>query len=353
MKTSTISSISIQNALRHTVSSSQGQLMKAERESTTGKYDDIGVALGAKTTRSLDLNGELLRLQNLKDTNSVVTQRLSASQEALTNMSQNGQTILNALVALSGNVDQTSLTTSKNTITSAFTAFTGAANTSLNGEYLFSGINTDVKPLNDYFDPAGSPAKTAFNSALTSFLGAQVPPLASASSMSAAQMSDFIDNTLTPMYSGASWNTDWSQATNQNVTSRINRNELVETSANANSSGIRNMALATVISTELLSLNLATDVRQAAASKATAAVGQAISGLDQERGKLGLSEARVKNANDSLAAQKDIITTHLSDLEGVDGFEASTRVQNLKALVEASYSLTARIQQLSLVNYLK
>lgn len=352
MKTSTISSLSVQNALRYTVRESQAELMRAQRESTTGRHDDLGAALGAKTTRSLDLNGELVRLQNLKDTNSVVTQRLSASQEAMTNMSKNGQTILNALVSLSGNIDANSVKVTRDTIQSAFSAFTSTANTSLNGEYLFSGINTDVKPLDDYF-AAGSPAKASYNTALSTFLGAQVPALASATQMSAVQMDDFITNTLEPMFTGASWNTDWSKATNQNMTSRVSKTEVVETSANANADGIRKMALATVISVELLSLNLSTDVRQAAATKATGYVGVAISGIDGERGKLGLSEARVKNANSSLEAQRVIIETHLSDLEGVDGYEAATRVANLKALVEASYSLTARIQQLSLVNFLK
>ena len=41
-----------------------------------------------------------------------------------------------------------------------------AVNTSFNGEFLFSGINTDVKPVADYNDPAVSAAKTTFDTAL-------------------------------------------------------------------------------------------------------------------------------------------------------------------------------------------
>ncbi len=60
----------------------------------------------------------------------------------------------------------------------------------------------------------------------------------------------------------------------------------------------------------------------------------------------------MKNANESLESQKKIFELHLNDLQGVDAYEASTRVTSLKALLEASYTLTSRIQQLSLVNFL-
>jgi len=39
-------------------------------------------------------------------------------------------------------------------------------------------------------------------------------------------------------------------------------------------------------------------------------------------------------------------------VEGVDPYEASTRMNSLLAQVEASYTLTSRIQQMSLMNYL-
>lgn len=353
MKTSTISSMSIHNALRYTMRNSQAELIKAQQEVSTGQYQDIGAVLGAKTTRNIDLNGEMLRIENLKSTNSIVTQRLSASQEALSAIAKSGQTILNSLVALAQNTDASSAKTTSDTVKAAFQSITSAANTSLNGEYLFSGINTDVKPLDDFYAPGGSTSKTAVTNALNTYLAAQTPALTSASDMSKTQMDDFITNTLTPMFTGPAWNTTWSSATDQNMTTRVNRNEVIETSTNTNSDGMRNMALASVLTTELLGLGLSNDVRQLVAEKATSAVGLAISGVNVQRTALGLSESRVSNANTSLDAQKTIIETHLSDLTGVDAFEASTRVANLKALVEAAYSMTAQLQQMSLVNFLK
>jgi flagellar hook-associated protein 3 FlgL len=42
----------------------------------------------------------------------------------------------------------------------------------------------------------------------------------------------------------------------------------------------------------------------------------------------------------------------LNNLEGVDPYEASTRVSGLMAQIELSYSLTARLQQMSLLKFL-
>lgn len=351
MTTTKISSLTLQNSLRSMVNTTQADLNRARREVTTGTFDDYGLSLGAHMTRSVDLSGELNRLDNLKSTNSIVNQRLQASQESLSQVAKNAQTILNSLVSLSGNVDKQSISTTTETIRSSFNAITSAANMSLNGEYLFAGINSDVKPLTDYSDPT-SPAKTAYTNALNTFLAAQVPVLTDITQMSAAQMTNFIDNTLTPMFTGTDWTTNWSSATDQNMTTRVNRNEIIETSTNTNSDGMRQIALSMVISTEILSKNLATDVRQVASKAAINAAGQGIAGIDLQRGKLGLSQARVKEADANLDAQRTIIETHLSDLVSVDPYEASSRVKNLETMLEAAYSLTSRLHQLSLVNFL-
>ena len=53
-----------------------------------------------------------------------------------------------------------------------------------------------------------------------------------------------------------------------------------------------------------------------------------------------------------MSIQIDIMTRHIGALENVDPFEASTRVSALLTQVETAYAMTARIQRLSLLNYL-
>ena len=71
-----------------------------------------------------------------------------------------------------------------------------------------------------------------------------------------------------------------------------------------------------------------------------------------EQSRLGTAQERVKSANDRMSIQIDIMTNHISLLEGVDPYEASTRVSALMTQVETAYAMTARIQNLSLLKYL-
>ena len=348
MSTANISNLSIQTSMRLTIRQAQNELIKAQQEVTTGIYADIGAEIGGATSTVVDLTRDSLRLQSIKSTNAIATQRLEASQEALDQMATAADEMNEALIALSGTSNTSNLETAIQTITNSLDTFTSMANTSLGGEYLFSGINTDVQPIQEYTD--NSAAKASFDAAFVAHFGfTQTDPLTTG--ITAADMEDFITNDIEPMYSGTGW-TDWSGATDEVMTSRISQSETVDTSASANDQAMRYLALAAVVAKELLGLDLSDASRTVVTNKAIEYTGIATTGLNSVRTKLGLSENRIEKANESLQVQIDIIDTTLTSKIEVDAYEASTRVNNLLSLVEASYTLTAKIQALSLVNYL-
>ncbi len=349
MKTSFISNIGVQTSMRDTIANAQEQLIKAQKEITTGQYADRGVSLGWETGRSVNLSVEVTRIETLQDSNAIVDDRLQGSQAALKAMEQYMQSSRDALIALSGSSDATLLGTAVDTITNSLQAFVAAGNTSANGEYLFAGINTDVQPLTEY--SATSAAKTTFDTAFNGFFG--FPPTSpSVNTITVAQMDTFITGTLEPLYTGAQWTTDWSTASDTNMSSRISTSETVYTSTNANQSGFRSFAQGAVMVKEMLSLNIGNDVRQLISEKSISYINDGITGINAQRTVLGLSQERLASANDTLATQKDIIELSFKKLVEVDAYEASTLVNALKTQVETSYTLTARIQQLSLVNFL-
>lgn len=350
MKTSFVSNQAMQNAMRLTIGRAQNEVQKLQTEVVTGRFADIGLALGARASSSVTLNQNVTQLKTIRDSNSLVTLRLSASQASLQLMSASAQQMLEAFIAANGADDANRLLIAQRDIETALGSFTVAANTSSNGEYLFGGINTNLQPLDDYLK-AGSPAKAAFDTMfLTEFGFAQNDP--QAANITIAQMDNFIANILEPAFTGGGWNANWSSASDTNISSRITRSEVVESSTNANSIGMRNFALAAVIGVELLNSPISSEVRAAVNATAIEIAGAAVTGIDNERSMLGVSENRVTKATTALESQIRIITLHLGDMEGVDGYEASTRMKSLLAQVETSYTLTARIQQMSLVNYL-
>src|SRR6218665_3145700 len=123
MKTSFVSNLAVQNAMRLTIQQSQTEVVKLEKEVTTGRHADVGVALGGAASKSLDLQRELARMTTLTDTNAVVTQRLSASQEALSSISSAAQSTMEALIALSGSDSADQLLIAKNEVTNLISNF--------------------------------------------------------------------------------------------------------------------------------------------------------------------------------------------------------------------------------------
>jgi flagellar hook-associated protein 3 FlgL len=324
--------------------------LKLETEVSTGRLADVGLALGSSTERSVSLQRELLRLQTLTDTNAIVTQRLGASQQALSLMAEAAEQVRNTLVTFKGNDSVDQLSVQKSEIKSAMSMFTAAANTSFNGEFLFAGINTDVLPFDDY-NATGSAAKATFDSELATYMSTN--GIASMSDFTKAQMEDFITNILAPLYADdTQWALDWSKASSQNMSSRISAGEVIQSSTAATTDGFRKFALASVIASELMDADVSSDVRTYIGEAAIGYVAQAVTGITAERSTLGISEARVKKANTSLEVQINLINTHITDLEGVDTYAAGVRMNTLLTQMETSYTLTARIQQLSLINFL-
>ncbi|RFZ88938.1 flagellar hook-associated family protein [Shinella sp. WSJ-2] len=351
MKASFVSNMSLQNAMRITVASAQKEMLKVQEESVTGRHADVGAELGAKTARTLNLHRDLQRMESLKSTNALTTQRLAASQEALGQMSTAANDAMGVLIALSGITSADQLQLAKRNIGDALSTFTAAANTSFSGEYLFAGINSDVMPFNDYDQTSPvSDAKTAFDAAFLAHFGFDQTD-AAVSTIDPTDMQSFID-ALETDFMGVNWENNWSNASSENMNSRISASETVQSSTNTNVDGMRHMALGLVIGKELLALNISEASRKVVSDAAIDYMGRAVSGIDGERSKLGISESRVTQANTSLDAQITILSTSIKDMEGIDTYEAATRVTTLESQLSLAYTLTSRIQNLSLLNYL-
>ena len=349
MKSTFVSTTSISTALRYQLLRAQSELTKAQKEASTGRVADVGLALGARTGQSVSLGRDLERLRGIIDTNGLVSARLTSTQNSLTQISATAQNFLSTLTtSVSGDASpELTLTDAKGTIQ----ALTAILNTSYNGEHLFAGINTDVQPIND-FTAAGSPNKAAFDAAfLTHFGFAQSAP--AAANITAAQMDTFLTTVVEPQFLGAGWQGTWSNATDEGITSRIALNEVsIQTSVSANDKGLRKLAMASATVTDMFNSQVGESALKALLTRAVSLVGEAIADIANLSAKTGIVENRVKNASERISMQADLFETSIQDLEGVDPYVASTRVSTLLQQIETSYALTARIQQLSLVKFL-
>jgi flagellar hook-associated protein 3 FlgL len=347
MKTSFVSSAAVSQAMRYSLIRSQGELVKAQKEVSTGRVADAGLALGARTASSISFARDIERLNGIVDSNGLVSSRLSATQKALDQITLAAQDFLATLTSASSGDALSDVTRASGEAT--LKALTSLLNSSFNGEHLFAGTNTDVKPLDD-FTAAASGAKAAFDAAFLAHFGfAQSDPAAAA--IIKPDMEAFLIS-VEPQFLGAGWQANWSNATDQAIVSRIALNETAVTSVSANNDGERKLAMAAATISDLLSSEVSIAGQSAAIALAVTLVGEAIADLGTLRAETGITEKRVADASQRIKLQSDLFERQILDLEGIDPYEASTRVADLLSHIETSYALTARIQQLSFLRFL-
>lgn len=348
MKTTFTSTSAMAEATRLTMMKLQSQLTDAQKEVSTGRYTDVGATLGSRTGQTVSLRQEQTRLQAMMDSNSFASTRMDATQSTLKSISQDAQSFLNQLVAApNGNVQNVLQGEAKSTLS----ALIGSLNTQVDGAYLFAGINADVKPIAEYDQTPPAANQQGVADAFSSAFGfSQSDP--QVANISADDMQTFLGSSFADMFAAPAWKSTWSSASDQNVRSRISTSELIDTSANANDEAIRKLASAYTMVADLGTTNLNQGAFQKVVDKATQLTAEAIRGLTTVQANLGNAQQRVTNANSRMTIQSDIMTKHISALEGVDPYEASSRLSALMTQVETAYAMTARIEKLTLLNYL-
>ena len=348
MKISYISTAALSEATRSSVMRSQQALLQAQREISSGRKADIGLDLAATTGQVVSLRSEMQQLMTIRDTNSINLARLDASQNALSAMNEIAQEFVGTLLA-ADNSDYGPPVAAQQA--KAFLAtLTDLANTAFNGDFIFAGINSGVKPLNDYFE-AGAANKLAVDTAfVTAFGVTQNDP--SVQSITATDMATFLDGAYASLFDDPAWSTDWSTASDTNVRARISTAVTREVSTNVNIDPIRKLAQALTMVADLGAEGLNENTFDEIVTRARILAGEALGGLDGARASLGITQESIAHADEKMSMQIDLVTITVDKFESVDMYEASTRINSLLTQIEMSYAVTARIQNLSILNHI-
>jgi flagellar hook-associated protein 3 FlgL len=348
MKTTFISTSALTEATRLSLIDMQKKLAAAQKEVTTGRLADVGATLGYKTGRTVSLRYEYGRLDTMIDTNGLTSTRLEATQSALNAIVKDAQSLVGQLIGARNNDGgRAGLETQART---SLSAFTDLLNTTVSDTYIFAGINSDVKPLTDYFGTPTPANRQAVADAFFATFGVS-PSDPAVANISGEDMQSFLDTTFANLFEEPAWGA-WSAASGENVRSRISTSELIDTSTNTNEEAIRKLARAYAMVSDLGVGQLSQGAYEAVVDSAARLAGEAIQGIGSLQGSLSTAQEGITNANARMSLQKDILAKHIGALEGVDPAEASTRVAALTTQIETSYAITARIHQLSLLNWL-
>jgi flagellar hook-associated protein 3 FlgL len=325
---------------------SQSRLFEAQKEASSGRHYDIGLTLGSQTGNSIGLRLRLDEITQAKEAAALSSVEADVVQSTLSSMSDLAAKFLSTLAG-ARNADHGQVL-AQDAAKSALQTFTGLANATFDGQYLFAGINIDTPSFVDY---AGGPPEVAVDSAFQLAFGmSQTDP--NVSQISGTDMATFLTGGFASVFSPASWSTNWSQASDENPVQRTATGSLVDTRANANAPFMRNLAQAFSMMASLGQGNLSAAAFEQTVDKAMSLLSDSQLALGQEQSRIGIAQQSLSVAAEDSDNMKIATTQAIAALESVDPYEAATRVNTLMTQLESSYAITGRLSRMSLLNYI-
>ena len=347
MTSTTISSASLYLSLASPLQSMQKNLLILQKEMSTGRYADVGLQLGASTVQSVSLYNNINAMTALQSENNVVTTRLGLTQNVISSLTAGAQSLMQNMAGATSNG---SISAFASVAQQNLQDMANQLNTSQNGSYIFGGVNSGTPPMTNYESSPTSAAKTAMDASFTTAFGMSQSS-AGVSSITPTQMQAYLDGPFAALNQGAGWN-NTSVASSTVLQTQIGPSETRNTSVSANNTAFQQLATAYTMIAELGGGNFTRATAQTISSAAIKALSTAIASLQGVASSVGNVQSDIATSNDNMTAQLNIMNTQIGNLENVDPYKTQTSISQLTTQIQAAYSLTAQMEQLSIVKYL-
>lgn len=331
--------------VRVAIAEMQGKLGVAQLEVSTGRQADVTGLLGSAIGVSIDLRLSLTTTEQTLDRIEQARTEATFLQSSLGHLSDLTESFRSSLVSSRGTMSHGNLVLSA--AQSALNTMQNTLNSTYQGHFLFSGLNSDTSSINDY----NQKPRAAIVSAFTAEFGFS-PEDPAAAGLTAAQIKGFLQGGFKALFNDLSWHQDWSNATDETVSLRLDHGGGILTKTSANASFVRHMAAAFSMVEVLFHGKLNRDALEATVDSALITISEAEAAIGLEQTRIGAAESRLSAAAGILESRRLHFSAAIEEVEGVDSYEAATRVNMLMAQLEASYTLTARISRMSLLSYL-
>ena len=314
------------SGLSETVTQIRDRLEVTSQEAVTGRYSDLTSHLSGRIGHAMLSQKALDDVANERTQLNLKASRLDIIQNALDTVDSGVSNLGVRMITAMNSEDYTARETVVRDARAALTESFSVLNTRLGERYLFSGDATSTKPFGD--------PETLLSDIRT----------IAASATDAADFETQLDAYFnTP---GSGW-----QA-----------NVYAGTATASDPSGVTGMDPSIIdIVSGLAVLSLSgSDETLAVLSGDSDAVRNAVDSLANGQAKLtdvraerGILQSQIAHAQTSLDLEETILTQTFNQMTARDQYEAASELQNLETSLEASYTLTARLSNLTLLNYIK
>ncbi|MDB6453945.1 flagellin [Falsirhodobacter sp. 20TX0035] len=318
-------------ALRRHNTSLQSDLQRLSQETVTGLAADTGRAVGGDFTELSAITGSLSRLEAYGTAVTLAATLTAGTQGALA-------AIDNAIGGLGTEMSNPTMTGTASSVDTlgktalhAFQATVSALNTGVSGQSLFGGTEVNRPALAD--------AET-----ILSALQNATATAGTAEELEAAVNDWFASDFTMVAYKGGAERAPYTVGENDRVQASVTATDpaLVQT--------LKGLAMGALLSRGALAGQ--TEERQDLAQRAGGAI---LKGGDERTdlmARIGAGEARLSNIQTRNTAQIAALELARTDILSVDNYESAVRLEATQTQIETLYSVTARLSQMSLADFL-
>lgn len=322
---------------RHNVQLKQ-TMTRLSDELVTGVQKDLGTAVGGDFTALAAIDRSLARNAAFKQVAAETDLLAGTQQETLETLQSHASALGATLVSAVSSASPSMIDAGVQDAAQRFSAIVSALNVNVAGRYAFSGTSTDTAPLTD-------------PEAILTALGVAISGLT---------QPDDIVNAVEAWFDAPYGSPGYLDDAYQGSATALAPVQLSETdqtqvTLTAADPTVRNLlkgfALASLIAEGQVPDVLTTR------SALTQAAGERILTSDAElsvlRSELGTVESIILESQTRNAAQKTALELAKGELIGVDAYETATALEAVQSQLETLYTLTSRLSQLSLTDYLR
>lgn len=339
-----VSTRSFSIALRQAVSVIRQETARRQIELQTGAVADAGLAFGSNSGRLSVFSGNVNRFASIISANELIASRLDATQVTL-NTVRSELDLLGQSLAAGVATDSTRKLAAELSAKS-LASMASALNTSVNGEHIFSGINSQTPPFSD---PSGGQIVTQLDAAFLGHFGfAKSSP--AASSITLSDFQNFLTTVVEPIFDAAGWAASVSSATDEPVVARISMQQAEAVSVTANDVAIRKAFQAAAVGAAFLGQPFSAAVSDYLGSYATQKSIEASQMTASLSASAGVMQSRVATASSRLSRLSDVLESAVSRQTAIDPYETGLRLNELMTTLESTILVSERIRNLSFLN---
>lgn len=331
---------------QRTVTRTKTELELLGKELSTGLKADVARELGIRSAQSYNLRNMMEQNNSFTLGNKLLDNKLEVFTDAIGNVRELSQEFAN--FSINNSTVRTGTATAMQTEAKAkLEAIITALNSNYNGDFLFSGIDSEVRAVEFPNDGPLAQVEALMGPAITDLADAQAK---------VQIMDDIFDNNYAAdpslnfdelFYNGA-------PADGARLKAKIDNNNSIEYGVQANDTQFKNVLqglymLSAVDPYEITDPAAYKEYVGTAVDRITNGIEQIIEG----EAVIGAKHAAIANAIILGEDKNTILNNRIAALEFVDFYEAQTRMQALETQMQATFSTTAKLSRLTILDYLR